>query len=174
MKLDEIRARTAYNPQAKPTQKEATRTWLSGMSKEFPIGLTLTLKQTITERTNRGTYLRKLTRIDCERIAKRFIQKLNREVFGKYAAEKGGKSLKFLPVVEGERSNKRLHLHFAIGGLPTTIEFNQFDNLVTSAKLNVEQIDSAHKVDVTDSGWMEYITKEVGSKDTDNVLWTLT
>jgi len=174
MKLDEIRSRTAYNPNTKPTLKAATRTWLGSMSNEFPLALTLTLKQTITESTDRGSYKRKLTRVDCERIAKRFTQKLNREVFGKYAAEKGGKSLKFLPVVEGERSNKHLHLHFAIGGLPSHIKLNQFDSLVTSAKLNVEHIDVEHKVDVTDSGWMEYITKEVGTKDTDNVLWTLT
>ena len=81
MKLQDIRIRTAYNPLALPTQKAATRTWLSGMSKDFPLALTLTLKQTIVETTDRGTYKRKLTRIDCERIAKRFTQKLNREVF---------------------------------------------------------------------------------------------
>jgi hypothetical protein len=118
-------------------------------------------------------YRRTLKRDDCERIAKRFIQKLNRQVFGKYAADKCGKSLKYLPIVEGERSNKHLHLHFAIGGLPSHVKFNQFDTLVTNAKLQVENIDSEHKVDVIDSGWISYITKEVGTKDTDNVLWTL-
>jgi hypothetical protein len=173
MKLQEIRARTAYNPNALPTQKAAVRAWLGGMSREFPLSLTLTLKQTIVEKNDRGTYKRKLTRDDCERIAKRFTQKLNREVFGKYAAEKGGKSLKYLPVVEGERSNKHLHLHFAVGGLPSHVRFNQFDTLVTNAKLHVEHIDVQHEVDITDSGWIEYITKEVGTKDSDNVLWTL-
>lgn len=173
MKLQEIRARTDYNPKALPTQKAAVRAWLGGMSREFPLSLTLTLKQTIVEKNGRGTYKRKLTRDDCERIAKRFTQKLNREVFGKYAAEKGGKSLKYLPVVEGERSNKHLHLHFAVGGLPSHVRFNQFDKLVTNAKLNVEHIDVQHEVDIADSGWIEYITKEVGTKDTDNVLWTL-
>jgi hypothetical protein len=174
MKLQDIRTRTAYNPLALPTQKAATRTWLGSMSKDFPLALTLTLKQTIVETTDRGTYKRKLTRIDCERIAKRFTQKLNREVFGKRGADKFGLSLKYLPVVEGERSNKNLHLHFAIGGLPSHVKFNQFDKLVINAKLNVEHIDAEHVVDIADSGWIEYITKEVGSKDTDNVLWTLT
>ena len=173
MKLQEIRARTAYNPKALPTQKAAVRAWLAGMSREFPLSLTLTLKQTIVEKYDRGTYKRKLTRDDCERIARRFTQKLNREVFGKYAAEKGGKSLKYLPVVEGERSNKHLHLHFAVGGLPSHVRFNQFDKLVTNAKLHVEHIDIQHEVDITDSGWIEYITKEVGTTDSDNVLWTL-
>jgi hypothetical protein len=174
MKLQEIRTRTAYNPLAVPTQKAATRTWLRGMSKDFPLALTLTLKQTIVETTDRGTYKRKLTRIDCERIAKRFTQKLNREVFGKRGADKFGHSLKYLPVVEGDRSNKNLHLHFAIGGLPSHVKLNQFDSLVLNAKINVENIDIEHKVDIADSGWFEYITKEVGAKDTDNVLWTLT
>ncbi len=173
MKLQEIRSRTAYDPNALPTQKAAVRAWLGGMSREFPLSLTLTLKQTIVEKNDKGTYKRKLTRIDCERIAKRFTQKLNREVFGKYAAEKGGKSLKYLPVIEGERSNKHLHLHFAVGGLPSHVRFNQFDSLVTKAKLHVEYIDAQHDVNITDSGWIEYITKEVGTKDTDNVLWTL-
>ena len=173
MKLQEIRTRTAYNPLAVPTQKAAIRTWLRGMSKDFPLALTLTLKQTIVETTDRGTYKRKLTRIDCERIAKRFTQKLNREVFGKRGADKFGHSLKYLPIVEGERSNKNLHLHFAIGGLPSHVKFNQFDRLVINAKLNVENIDAEHMVDTADSGWIEYITKEVGTKDTDNVLWTL-
>lgn len=173
MKLQEIRNRTGYNPNALPTQKVATRIWLSGMSMDFPLALTLTLKQTIVENTVKGSYKRRITRTDCERIAKRFTQKLNREVFGKRNADKHGYTLKYLPVVEGERSSKNLHLHFAIGGLPKHIKFNQFDALVTQAKLHVENIDSQHKVDLTDSGWMEYITKEVGSKDTDNVLWNL-
>ena len=93
MKLQKIRIRTAYNPNALPSQKAATRTWLSGMSKEFPLALTLTLKQTIVEKTDRGTYKRKLTRNDCERIAKRFTQKLNRQVFGKRNADKFGYTL---------------------------------------------------------------------------------
>ena len=173
MKLDEIRIRTAYNPNAKPTQKAATRTWLSGKSNQYPLALTLTLKQSVLETTVRGTYKRKLTRVDCERIAKRFMQKLNRQVFGKRNADKFGFTLNYLVVVEGERSCKNLHLHFAIGGLPNYIKFNKFDALVKIAKLQVEHIDAEHKVDICDSGWLEYITKELGTKDTDNVLWTL-
>jgi hypothetical protein len=79
-----------------------------------------------------------------------------------------------LPVVEGERSNKHLHLHFAIGGLPSHVKFNQFDTLVKQCKdYKLSTLIAQHKVDITDSGWIDYITKEVGTKDTDNVLWTL-
>jgi len=38
---------------------------------------------------------------------------------------------------------------------------------------DVEELDEQHKVDIVDSGWMEYLTKELGMKDTDNVLWDL-
>ena len=174
MNLYEIRRRMAYDPNAKPTQKAAVRTWLGGTTKDYPLALTLTLKQIIVEKTVRGTYKRKLTRIDCEQLARRFIQKLNRQVFGKRAADKFGLGLKYLAVVEGQRSGKNLHLHFAVGGLPGHVRFNQFEALVRKAKSAVENIDAEHEVELADSGWMEYITKEIGAKDTDNVLWTLT
>jgi hypothetical protein len=143
------------------------------MARDFPLALTLTLKQTITYKTPTGVVKRSLKRADCERIAKRFQQKLNRVVFGKTAAEKYGMTLKYLPVLEGERSDKRLHLHYAIGDLPAFVKFNQFDALVRLAKQQVPDIDQEHKVDIADSGWLEYVTKEIGPRDTDAVLWTL-
>jgi len=172
MKLNEIRQRTAHDANSLPTQKQATRTWLSSKSSEYPLALTLTLKQTIAEKTAYGTFKRCITRLDCERVAQRFIQKLNKEVFGN-SAKRHNKSLKYLVVVEGERTYKQLHLHMAIGDLPKHIRFNKFDELVKKAKVRVEEIDVQHKVDIADSGWMEYITKELGTKDTENVLWNL-
>ena len=173
MNLADIRRKTAYDPHAQPTQKAATRTWLRSLHSAYPLALTLTLKQAIVETTRVGSYTRKLTRTDCERIAQRFTQKLNREAFGKRAADKFGKKLTYLIVIEGERSSKNLHLHFAIGNLPKHIRFNQFDALVARAKLYVENIDAQYKVDLADSGWMDYMCKELGTKDTDNVLWHL-
>jgi len=171
MKLEEIRRRTAYNPNALPTVKAATRTWVCGMANDFPLALTLTLKQTIVEDTPKGTVRRAITKQDCERITQRFQQKLNFVVFG-HAAKRHGKTLKYLPVVEGERSGKNLHLHFAIGNLPKHVKLNQFDALVCQAKKYVEHIDEQHKVDIADRGWLEYITKETAAKHSDNVLWT--
>lgn len=49
----------------------------------------------------------------------------------------------------------------------------QLRGLVRNAKLKVAELDEQHKVDIVDSGWMEYLTKELGMKDTDNVLWDL-
>lgn len=173
MKLDEIRKIVGYNPHAKQTVKDATRLWLSSKSRQYPLGLTLTLKQTIVKETPRGTLRNAITRTDCERIAQQFQRKLNRAVFGRRAADKYGKSLRYIPIVEGERSGKALHLHFAIGGLPWYRRFNKFESLVRQAKKNTLHLDEQHKVDLVDSGWIEYITKETSSKHSDNVLWTL-
>jgi len=53
------------------------------------------------------------------------------------------------------------------------VKWNEVDSLVRNAKLRVAELDEQHKVDIVDSGWMEYLTKELGMKDTDNVLWDL-
>lgn len=173
MKLEDIRKRMAYNPCALPTQKAAVRIWQADFVGSYPIALTLTLKQHFEVKTALGTYIKKLDRTDCQYVAKRFIQKLNREVFG-HAATRYGKTLKYLAVIEGERSGKALHLHFAIGDLPAHIRFNQVSALVERAKSHIDTVDKQCDVDITDSGWMDYITKELGSKDSDNVLWDLT
>lgn len=171
MKLEEIRRQLGYPQTGVQTVKSATRCWLAGMACDYPLALTLTLKQTVTEVTPVGTRRRALTEADCQRVAQRFQQKLNRVVFGKHAAERHGKTLRYIPVLEGRASGKRLHLHFAIGGLPQHIRFNRFDGLVREAKQQVSQLDTQHRVDITDSGWMEYISKETGSEHSDNVLW---
>jgi hypothetical protein len=44
---------------------------------------------------------------------------------------------------------------------------------VRDAKQRVSEIDEQYKVDLVDSGWAEYITKELGKTDTDNVFWDL-
>jgi len=173
MDLHEIRRRTAYNPNAVATQKQATRDWLRGLHTQYPLALTLTLKQSITIKNNNGVFIQKLDRDECRRIARRFTHKLNQQIFGSRGAKKHEKGLKYLIVVEGERTNKRLHLHMAIGNLPSHVKFNEFDGLVQNAKAKVEWLDEEHKVDIVDSGWMEYLTKELGMNDTDNVLWEL-
>ena len=170
--LAEIRKITAYNPSALPTQKDATRNWLRGMSNDYPIALTLTLKQSWIEKRNSGVVICRLNREHCDNLAKRFTQKLNRAVFG-HSAHRHNKKLNYIIVVEGERSNNNLHLHLAIGNLPSHVKYSQLDQLVTEAKLHMDGIDKQHDIKAADSGWVEYITKEVGRNDTDNVLWQL-
>ncbi len=172
MNIQQIRQRTAYNPCAKPTQKTATRNWLGGLAKDYPLSLTLTLNQFWEVRNERGVYLQKINRNECKRIAKQFTHSLNKQIFGN-SAKRHKLGLKYLVVMEGERSCKNLHLHMAIGNIPTHVKWNTFDSLVSTAKKRIVEIATEHKVDVVDSGWVEYITKELGRTDTDNVFWEL-
>ena len=172
MNLELIRQKIAFSPNALPTQKQATRTWLNSLHKQYPVALTLTLKQFNLVKNANGAYIQKLDKDEVCRVARHFTQKLNQQVFGN-SAKRYGKTLKYLVVVEGERTGKNLHLHLAIGDLPSHIKFNQIDEFVKNAKLRVAELDEQHRVDVVDSGWMQYITKELGNKDTDNVLWDL-
>jgi hypothetical protein len=61
----------------------------------------------------------------------------------------------------------------AIGALPEHIKWNAIKDLVSNAKNKVAGIDRHFDVAIADSGWMEYLTKELGKTDTDNVLWDL-
>lgn len=173
MNLSEIRRRMAYDPKALPTQKEAARLWAGAITKDYPVALTLTLKQVIKEITPKGIYYRQLTKADCEKAAERFICKLNEEVFGKNVVRRHGKGLKYLIVIEGERTGKNLHLHLKIGGFLAGFKYNQLDRHIKQAKTHVQNLEEQYKVDLCDSGWVEYMCKELGRKDTDNVLWAL-
>ena len=61
----------------------------------------------------------------------------------------------------------------AIGEIPEHIKWSEIKELVANAKSKVAGIDKQFDVDIADSGWMEYLTKELGKADTDNVLWDL-
>lgn len=173
MKLLEIRDRTQSHYTAATSAKDALCGWLSGQSTQYRYALTLTLKQTVRTTNSLGSSARTLKREDCVRIAKRFQQKLNRQVFGKRAAEEHGKGLRYLVVLEGERSSKHLHLHLAIGGMPRHVNPNLVPTYVSAAKQLVAEIDTQYKLDIADSGWLEYMSKEATRNDTDNVLWEL-
>lgn len=173
MLLVDIRKKLAYNPNAQPTQKHATRTWLASMHTQYQLALTLTVKQVTAVTNAHGTYYKRLDKSEIKRIAEHFTHKLNKQVFGVRAAKSGKKALKYLVVVEGERTYKNWHIHMAIGGLDRHTKWNKFEELVRNAKRSVRELDEQHDLKIMDSGWFDYITKELGKFDTDNVLWEL-
>lgn len=171
MNIEQIRQKTAYKENEAPSLKEQTRVWMNHLSNEYPIALTLTIKQTIVEKRPNGTVVRRITKDDCQRIAERFIKKLNREVYGK-SAERHSLGLKYVVVLEGDGFAKNYHLHMMVGALPKHIRFNRMDELVRNAKSRVSQIDEQYKVELAyDSGWSEYTSKQVTKTDTDAILW---
>lgn len=172
MNLAQIRQRIAYDPKARPTRKDVLRTWLCGKYREYPIALTLTFSQAYIYKNANGTVVQRLNKADVERMTETFMRKLNEVVLGN-SAKRHQRKLNYVPVIEGERTHKHLHVHMAIGNWPAHVRFNKVDALVTEAKRLVIGIAGQHKVDIADSGWMEYMLKEVGRHDTDNVLWHL-
>lgn len=172
MDLYTARQRTAYEPNARATEKQTMRNWLIGKKQEFQFAVTLTIKQTMLIKNDNGTYMQRLKRSDVDRIAERFTRKLNEQVFG-HSAKRHKRKLLYIPVVEGVNNGKNLHLHIAVGHYPKDRLPMQFALLVQNAINLVAELDEQHKVDVMDSGWIDYITKELNARNTDNVLWQL-
>ena len=171
----QIRHKSAIQAPLNPNIKVAVKDFAISIAHNYPVALTLTIKQTQRIKNANGVLVKKVNEQDCEWIAKRFTKKLNREVFGKRGAEKYGYALKYFVVVEGGGyTGKNLHLHMAIGNLPAHVNFEDMDALVSRAKQYVEGVDEQHVVAMaTDCGWMDYITKEVSKSNSDAVLWRL-
>jgi hypothetical protein len=171
MNLQRIREKTAYLEQPKNDLLTAGRVWAPHIFKGA-VALTLTLKQSFKVVTNKGIYYKGLDRDDCKWIAERFKKKLNQAVFGN-AAKRFNKSLKFLVTVEGGAGGLNLHLHMVIGEFPEHIKWSEIDALVIKAKDKVAEINKEYRLKNCDSGWAEYVVKEITQKSTDNVLWDL-
>ena len=173
MNIDEIRQKMAYDPKRQLSLKEMIAVWVGHLSKDYPIALTLTLNQVVSELRPNGIVIYRIKKEDCERIARRFIKKLNRQAFGN-SAERYDLSMKYLVSIEGNGVDKNFHLHMAIGSIPSHIKFNQMDRLIMDAKLRCDGINQQHKTKFAgDSGWGEYICKELSNGNTDKFLWDL-
>ena len=170
-KLDEIRKRVAADEQ-RFTQKDAVRDYLRGKQRDFQYAVTLTFNPHFKETTEKGVHYRNVGKEDVEVAAAKCKRKLNSIALGS-SAKRHGNSLNYFFVVEGERSNKHLHLHLLIGGELRKIKRNEFKHAVETAAALCENLGKEIDVQVADSGWLEYITKEVSKHDTDNVLWEL-
>ena len=154
--------------------RAALSDWFEREHERFSIALNLTFKQVLEIKTPLGTYKRRLTREDAEKLIERYMTKLNRQFYGRRAADKKIKSLLYIPVIEGKISKKRLHAHLSIGGFPSNISNDEILERVIHAKSLVNDIDKKFKVKSKwSSGWHSYIAKEAGRFDTDNVCWNL-
>jgi hypothetical protein len=171
MDLQTIRLKTAYSDSNVAKLKADTRTWLRSLHDRYSIACTLTLKQTITENTQLGTYKRQITTNDAKNTAQHFIKQLNKEVF-KNSAKRHNKTLNYIVVCEGEKSFKRIHLHLAIGGIETR-RLKEMNRHIHKAITCVQNLDRQFETKIADSGWMHYITKDLGNKETENVFWDL-
>lgn len=152
--------------------KDAVRNYLRSRQQDFQYAVTLTFQPSTKVTTTRGVYSKALDRSDVEKAAAKFKRRLNDIALGS-SAKRHGNSLNYFFVVEGERSSKQLHLHLVVGGELRKIQRCEFGLAVKEAAGLCEHIGTEIDVQIADSGWFEYMTKEVHKHDTENVLWEL-
>jgi hypothetical protein len=172
MTLDEIRQQLAIFRQPMYASKLELEQMLVRMSASYPYAVTLTLKQNFRIETALGSYYKRLDEYDALKVAETFQQKLNYAVYGN-AARRHGKSLRYLPVLEGRHRDGRLHLHYAISQPTHPLSAWQMRTHILSAIDRTLLIDTQRNIQFGDDGWLSYISKDAGHAHTDNVLWQI-
>ena len=176
------------------TQKEALTLWVKEKvnANDYQVGMTLMPKKIAVRKlpswynTNKTHAYRQVTKAELIQRAERFIRILN-EVILKKANTRYGQTLNVLYAIEGERSYKDLHIHFAIGNSHNNMQFEEFmqkaikaiavsgDFMMLNENYNEYKDDISKKYyyDIVeiDSGWMGYITKELSSNNIDNIVF---
>lgn len=159
--------------------REAYRQMLAPYSKHLQIAVTLTLKQSVNVKIKRfenygDEYIEQLVELNdatLDSTIRYFITLLTQALYGNSSKQKNKKAwAKPLVIVsvEGKNTDKRTHLHLAIGNVPA----NKLADIETIIFQAWERCDFGYErnavVPITDSiGWINYITKEVGSTDND-------
>jgi hypothetical protein len=171
MKLIDIRDIVAKMQHDRTNCRDAVRDYFRPQMKDFQVLLTLTLKQVWYNKYGHMKVRHSLSINDIPSICNRFEHKLNRLVWtSKYMRHKTER-LKTLKVWEDGRGTKRKHLHILIGNLPQYIKFNALPRLIEDAAKQCYEIDLQYDARLCDTDALDYVTKEVGKHDTDNVLW---
>ena len=152
----------------------AYRRLINPYSKHLQFAVTLTLKQTAKIKCNENlNYRKKLNDETLQSTIKRFTKLLTWALFGNQSRHKNKRENSkplIITVVEGRNTQKLLHLHLAIGNIPS----NHLPNIKKIIERAWAKCDFANKqIEVAEifnsQGWIGYITKQVGF--TDNDVW---
>jgi len=159
--------------------QQAYRQQIEPYSNYLQFAVTLTLKKVDTISVKRfdnyGDEKYKFTAVlNDETLESRipyFTALLRHKLYGNKAKHKNKQEWAtplVIAVIEGRNTQKRTHFHFAIGNVPQS-KLANFEELVEQVW---ERCDFAHRETcvkpITDSnGWLSYITKEVGYRDSD-------
>ena len=159
--------------------QQAYRTHLAQYGKYVQFAVTLTLKQSAIIKVKRfenygDDYYTFRQTLDDEKIRntiKFFTTNLTNKIYGNESKHKNkqhwAKPL-VIAVVEGRNTNKRTHLHMAIGNIPEKY-LEDIEIYINNA---FERCDFANKQTcikpISNSiGWLGYITKEIGYTNND-------
>ena len=154
------------------------RELLGRYENHFEYAVTLTLKKSITiTTTNEFGYVTKkrswLSKTKLCNTTRHFTATLTRYLFGNAAKNKSTRDTArplLLFVVEGQNSDKRVHLHVALGNVPK----HKKADIAQTIKDAWATCDFAYEqVDVKSiyyaTGWTNYITKELSFENTEAV-----
>lgn len=177
MKLQQIRENLHRKGAYHKTLRDELVGWLSlELSRSMCIGLTL-MPNKIEYLPRKGIELRKrhVNKSEIITRAKRFTHLLNDCVY-KQAYRRYGKKIDSVMTIEGEKSFKDLHCHFALSK-PENMSVLEFKQRIDKALLlcadfcivNAKTKEPQHKIDLVDGDWMVYITKELDSKTFENL-----
>ena len=171
MKLHEIREIVSKFEHDKPNCRTAIRQFLTQFGNDYQVGLTLTLNQKWYTMNGLMRVDHYLTEKDLPKIYERFEHKLNKFIWKQKYYRYNAERIQFFRAWENGNGTKRIHLHAALGNFPQGFKFNTLPKLVEMASKECYEIDHQHKEEICGSGWLEYITKEVGEDNTDKILW---
>ena len=190
MTLHEIREALEKKGAYNKGHNQIISNWLAhGCETKFELGLTVMPKKVLykyvpsSKKVKDNKLLRHLNRSELERASIRFIDILNRLVY-KHSYKRYNKKLDVVMVIEGAKSAKDLHTHFALTK-PKEIIWNEFARRVKKAlemSGDFEIFDPTYnffkdraeeqyryKLDIIDSDWLYYITKELEAKSVHNL-----
>ena len=168
------------------SQKAYLQEWLVNQREtELDIGLTLMPVKVFgcgqrPQHTDTKQYRRHMNRDELYQAGMKFVEVLNKFAY-KNAYKRFGKRLFIVMVMEGEQSQKDLHLHLAMNKPEhlTHIEFGKVikqalemsrDFYLQAPKRTTSKPNRYHyKAEIVDRGWVGYITKELDTRHTHNL-----
>lgn len=145
------------SPVSSGKMRSALREWIALESWTDPFAATLTLKQVINVPNGTSSNRLWLTEPSASQNFRHFLNKLNRNIFGK-ASQRFDKGVRVLPVLEGG-GFKRLHYH-AIIDCPSDFHRDDFSlHIVDAWRSTSWGYPQCHVSPDADRGWLNYITK---------------
>lgn len=149
--------------------KQETQDWMRKHASYFTHAVTLTMKQSREVMTTKGLTRQYLTEIEAKENLRQFIRFLNAIVYGN-AAKRFCASIHVIPVMEGIATDKQLHYHCMIGNFRAGADEALIDSAIRTAWLKTDFGNIQINIQpLTPEGWIDYITKEIGIGDADNV-----
>ncbi len=171
VKVQEIREYLSIMGLLDDNCRDAARNFIKSNGIVYKVMLTLTLKQAWYDKNGKMRVNHYLSVEDIPRICERFEHKLNRLIWKSRYTRHRNEKLSILKAWEDGHGTKRKHVHALIGNFPVDFRFSTLKPLIEIAAGQCYEIDTEYDVRLCDTDAVDYITKEVGKRNTDKILW---